>query len=710
MAHPSFRTLLTGLLITMVAVDVGALASLAYRAGHEAIDQTTLLLTAEIENDIGEELALLIDRPTRMIRVIERRVVRGELSLADRARLQHALADTLLATPTVSFFGYVDADGEGIWAEQVEDRHDLRRVWWNGEGWRQEEWSLSATGEVGAPGPERAASDPRELPWMKDALASDGPVWGELRQHEREDSAALDVAYAIRDRDGALLGVAQSGFLLAHLEDDLQRLATEHDAIVFLSDAAGKLLVTHEGRLSDHPVVAAVGGAALPSGGQARVAVEGIDYDVFSRALRADLPQDLSLDVAVPRDRFTGPLRRHFEAMALVTLAALLTAIALAWLTGRQMSRPLIDVARKARRIPEGDLSVELEGSRLREVNDLIVALREMIRGLTERDRMKDAFSRFVSPRLMEQVLADPEAVKPGGRTAEAVVMFSDLRGYTALSERLGAQGIVGVLNRYLERMISVIDAHGGWVTDVLGDGLLLVFGLDEDAEKAPRQAVRCAIAMQEALERFAAEIAPEVGVRLEMGIGAHLGTVVVGNIGNATKAKYGVIGDAVNTAARVESLTVGGEILVSGSLYEALADELEVETPREVPVKGKSLPLRVYGVRALKGPDGLRLGSADPSGWVPVSVEGEVWRVLGKQIGHERQPAQIIAVEARYLRVRTSAALDEHDDLRIDVGERSLYGRVRGVEADGTLLVRWTGGAADPLTMFAEAAAAPPR
>lgn len=129
MADPSFRTLLTGLLITMVAVDVGALASLAYRAGHEAIDQTTLLLTAEIEDDIGDELALLLDRPTRMIRVVERRVVRGELSLADRARLQHALADTLLATPTVSFFGYVDADGE-----------------------------------VGAPGPERAASDPRELP------------------------------------------------------------------------------------------------------------------------------------------------------------------------------------------------------------------------------------------------------------------------------------------------------------------------------------------------------------------------------------------------------------------------------------------------------------------------------------------------------------------------------------------------------------------
>jgi len=208
---------------------------------------------------------------------------------------------------------------------------------------------------------------------------------------------------------------------------------------------------------------------------------------------------------------------------------------------------------------------------------------------------ISDAFGRYVSADLAEELLRNPEALKPGGALRTVTVLMSDLRGFTSLTERLGPQGMVTLLNKYLETMTDVIEEHGGYINEFIGDAILVIFGVPSPREDDPRRAIRCAIEMQRALHRFNQQTDREVP--LQMGIGIHTGRVVIGNIGSEKRISYGVIGEAVNLTARIESLTVGSEILVSDVTHTFAEGQIQFDTAREARVKGHSEPLVVHPI-----------------------------------------------------------------------------------------------------------------
>jgi adenylate cyclase len=179
---------------------------------------------------------------------------------------------------------------------------------------------------------------------------------------------------------------------------------------------------------------------------------------------------------------------------------------------------------------------------------------------------------------------------------------MSDLRGYTTLSERLAPGDMVGLLNRYLGSMTEVIHTFGGTIIEFIGDAIFVVFGApfstDDDAERA----VRCAIAMQQAMVEFNEQSAAENYPRLEMGIGLNSGDVIAGNIGSERAAKYGVIGKAVNLTARIEGLTAGGQVLLSEGTRSLLSDEVDCVGPRLVRLKGVTRPVAIFEVKGMAG------------------------------------------------------------------------------------------------------------
>ena len=140
---------------------------------------------------------------------------------------------------------------------------------------------------------------------------------------------------------------------------------------------------------------------------------------------------------------------------------------------------------------------------------------------------------------------------------------MSDLRGFTSMSEARDAEEVVRLLNRYLARMSEIIFAYDGIIDEFIGDAILAVFGVPEKRKDDPARAVACALSMQNALHELNDEIISEGYPALEMGIGINSGTVIVGNIGSEMRAKYGIVGTVVNRAARIESNTVGGEVLI---------------------------------------------------------------------------------------------------------------------------------------------------
>ena len=200
---------------------------------------------------------------------------------------------------------------------------------------------------------------------------------------------------------------------------------------------------------------------------------------------------------------------------------------------------------------------------------------------------IRETFGRYVSEEEEAQLLDAPEGVELGGELRKVTILMSDLRGFTALAERLHPKEVMTFLNRYLEAMVEVILAYRGTIIEILGDGLLVLFGApltrDDDAERA----VACALAMQLRLDAINAPNRQAGLPDVEMGIGIHTGEVVVGNIGSQQRTKYGVVGSAVNLTGRIESYTTGGQVLISPTTYAETAAILTVSDQLSVVPKG---------------------------------------------------------------------------------------------------------------------------
>jgi len=273
---------------------------------------------------------------------------------------------------------------------------------------------------------------------------------------------------------------------------------------------------------------------------------------------------------------------------------------------GRKVREPLSRIIDAAAAIAAGNLETRLSLARPDEFGILGDHFDDMARGLQERDRIRSTFGRYVSEDVAKRVLGKGGG-KMGGEVREVTVLFSDLKGYSTISETLSPTETVEFLNEYLEVMNAEIDKEGGCIIEFLGDAILAVFGAPAELDNHPEKAMRCAMAMREALKGFNEKMNAEgrapwqkKGMEgLGQRIGIHTGNVVAGNLGSKVRVKYAVIGDAVNVASRCEGLNkvIGTEILCTSSTHELLSEDLKAKlTDRGAhDVKGRSQKVTVF-------------------------------------------------------------------------------------------------------------------
>ncbi len=221
---------------------------------------------------------------------------------------------------------------------------------------------------------------------------------------------------------------------------------------------------------------------------------------------------------------------------------------------------------------------------------------------------LKKMFGRYLSNEVMETLIENPESSGLGGEKRKVTIMMTDLRGFTPIAERLEPEQVLQLLNTYFEVMVDVILKYNGTIDEIIGDALLVLFGAPQDMPDSTQKAIACAIEMQNVMKGVN-ERNRELGLpKLEMGIGLNEADVIVGNIGSVKRSKYGVVGSGVNMTGRIESYTVGGQILISDSARKTAHDVLQIEDRITLHSKGSEEPLVLYEVGGIGGQYNLTL------------------------------------------------------------------------------------------------------
>jgi adenylate cyclase len=222
-----------------------------------------------------------------------------------------------------------------------------------------------------------------------------------------------------------------------------------------------------------------------------------------------------------------------------------------------------------------------------------------MFEDISSEKRMMSTMSRYMDPVIAAQMLEGDATALLGGVSTEATIMFTDIRGFTPITEEYGAQGTVSFLNEYFSLMVDCIAQEGGMLDKFIGDAIMACFGLPVAHEDDPDRAVRAAIAMIEALWRWNDQRNHQGLKSVDMGVGIHTDAIVSGNIGSPRRMDYTVIGDGVNLASRLEAAckSYSARILISESTVEQLRGTYRLRDIDLVVVKGKSKPVRVFEV-----------------------------------------------------------------------------------------------------------------
>jgi adenylate cyclase len=214
---------------------------------------------------------------------------------------------------------------------------------------------------------------------------------------------------------------------------------------------------------------------------------------------------------------------------------------------------------------------------------------------------VRSNFERYFAPNVAADIAQQDGAIRQGGERRATTVLFSDIRGFTAMAESMGPDAIAQLLSEYFTEMVEVIFEHGGTLDKFIGDAIMALWGAPIAHADDPDRALRAAVAMQRAIarlnERWVSQGRPEIGV----GIGINHGDVFAGNIGSHRRLEYTVIGDAVNVAARLCAEAGPGEILVSESFLGVVRDQVSCDFLPEMALKGKAQVVQVYRVRGLQ-------------------------------------------------------------------------------------------------------------
>lgn len=305
-------------------------------------------------------------------------------------------------------------------------------------------------------------------------------------------------------------------------------------------------------------------------------------------------------EVFVLRDfdaEITPVLQRFRLWLVPTALGIALFALAAAVFMARGLASPLVQLEAAAGRVRLGDLTVEVPVRGTDEVGRVAQSFNEMVSGLRQRDQIKGLFKRYLAPQVVDELIKNPEKAAPGGERKLLTVLFSDLVGFTSLSEQLSPEELVALLNTYFEQATEVLTKHGATLDKFIGDAIMCFWNAPLPLEDHAARACLTALDLVAVVDRLSPMFEARGLPRLDCRIGINTGHAVAGNLGSSAAQDYTVIGDTVNLASRLEGAAkvYGTRTLVAEDTLLATRGAVVARELDLLRVKGKQHPVRVF-------------------------------------------------------------------------------------------------------------------
>lgn len=335
--------------------------------------------------------------------------------------------------------------------------------------------------------------------------------------------------------------------------------------------------------------------------------IDATPYDLIIRPLYFE-GKDIrfsSIAILFSKQELLQMTQKMKHSIRLTTGTLSIMILFLSLIFARTLSKPITELARVSETIAEGDLTMRARITSRDEIGALAQTFNTMAQSLEDRMKeihayqaqLKSVFKSYVSEPVAEEVIKDPFTLSLGGKKCEVTILFSDIRGFTTLSEKLPPDEVVSQLNTYFSAMIDIIYQQEGTLDKFMGDAILCYWGAPAEVSDHAQRATRCAFQMHEKLKELNEAWKKQGKDTFQIGIGINTGIVVAGNVGDTRKMEYTVMGDPVNLAQRLESLTkeFKSKILISHNTYEKVKKHITVKNLGEIEVKGKQEKVVVY-------------------------------------------------------------------------------------------------------------------
>ena len=614
------RGALTALVLSTVVMTALLIHLFWSFAARHNVGDVVGQLNRQIVESIQDELQGVLDDASSMEEAVRSIFFQGTIKVTDEGKREFVFLALLRSQPSLSWISLGFPDGGFFGARKASDTEiDMIEVKWDPATRTARQRTDYYTPEVGDIMFNNREFEPSTYnataqPWYRRAIAEKVPAWNRISNFPGSNRQAISIStpLMVDDRFVAVINVVIDR---ARLSQFLSNIEVGKSGTVVVLDRNGNVMASpdpaaierqQQGEmpslrtLSQNNNLLRAVGQYLGHGGMDLAALtdtrqveftspeDSRDYFLTFAPLHFD---DWVVATIIPADDFLATIERNAKlllaALGLLTLVIAALAILSA---NRLIGAPLLRIVGQLKHIESFELeAITRTSSPLRELDNLSAALTQMSRGLA-------SFQKYIPTALVRTLVARGVEARPGGRQEILTVLFTDIVGFTGLSERLG-DGIVPVLSEYLELASAAISTRNGTIDKFIGDAVMAFWGAPTPNDRHAVDACAAALEFRRRLGQRRAEPGGERGVPLRMRVGINTGRMLVGNIGSNERLSYTVIGDAVNVASRLEAVNkrYGTEILIGEDTRTAAGDAILVRRLDWVAVYGRTQGLAVY-------------------------------------------------------------------------------------------------------------------